>query len=550
LISALIATAAASFLAKTNPGEPDDGYQKTMVFLGDSISEGLLGASPLSERDSYAYYAVVGRRNNYRYIESAVSGDTAYYMYKRLTNDTTVSAERRYWVSQADIIHISILGNDLLGGNIGRTACEARQGDYTNINKMLERGKEYLELSIEKIRELNPNAVILINTLYNPLDYETNLLSESQKSELLALGGGDPSVFRTVGTDLITRLNRIIYEYQVEHPGEIEIIDVYSEFDRIYKANRTDGICLFYGDWLHPSNEGHAVIADLLQKKLEELGLADADDAVARYIRLRVEQLVRLYSGTGLDLKSVIADIKKAATCSEVSEAYFLGVRGITPIYANADPVLPAHAGEVFDTTRKFMLTSLTADRMDLALMLNAKKSGFTFYEDGTFSLKLTPEIAAVDLANYFLEESGGINLETDLGTGNFATGVGVYIENIFPGFSFRDFKKDLKLFASCGIYLNGFDFNSPNVINLVDSMQADASIPSDFRLPYGLSLELKGCYFIERAGDFTEIYLCVGDVSRDGYPFLYATLHTEPDGSCWLETSIEVSKVTLYAAE
>lgn len=546
----LVATAAASFIAQPALEEPDDGYEKTIVYLGDSISEGLLGASPLSERDSYAFFAVIGRRNNYRYVESSVSGDTALNMYRRLTDDTTVSAERRYWVTQADIIHISILGNDLLGGNIGKTACEALQKNYTNINNMLERGKQYLGLTVEKIRELNPDALILISTLYNPLDYETNLLSDSQKSEILALGNGDPSVFRTVGKDLLTRLNNVIYQYQVENPGAYEIIDVYTKFNRIYEESRAEGIRLFYGDWLHPSNEGHAVMADLLQKKLEELGLADADNAVARYKRLRVDQLVRLYTGTGLDLQPIIAQIKRAATCEDVSKAYFHGVRDIMPIYTSANPVLPTHAGEVFATTRKFMLTSLMADKLDLALMINTQKSGFTFNADGTFSLKLVPIDSAIDLANYFLAESGGINLETDLGTGNFATGIGVYIENIFPGFNFRDLKKDLELFTSCGIYLNGLNFESKNVMNLVDSMQASASVPADFRLPYGLSIELKGCYFIEQAGDYTEIYLCMGDVSRDGYSFLYATLHTEPDGKCWVETSIEVLKVTLYAAE
>jgi len=547
LAAALIATAAASFLAKTNPVEPDDGYEKTIVTLGDSISEGLLGASPLSERDSYAFYAVVGRRNNYRYVESSVSGDTAQGMYRRLTNDTTVSAERRYWVSEADIIHISILGNDLLNGDIGRTACQALQGDYSRMNSLLENAKNYLVLTLEKIRELNPDALILISTLYNPLDYETNLLFESQKQEILALGGGDPTVFRTVGADLLTRLNNVIYQCQVENPGYFEILDVYSEFDRIYQANRTDGISLFYGDWLHPSNEGHAVMADLLQKRLEDLGLADKDDAVARYKRLRVDQLVRLYTDTGLDLKSVIVNIKKAKDCNEVSDAYFKGVRGIVPIYKGS---IPTHAGEIFETKRVFKLTNLMADGLDLSFMLNTDKSGFTFYTNGTFSLKLVPETYAIDLINMFLEESGGINLENDLGSGNFATGIGVYIENVFPGFNFRDIKKDLEIVKSCGIYVNGLDYNDQNVINLVDSMAASSTVPGDFKLPYGFSIELKGCYFIEQAGDFTEIYLCVGSVARDGYSFLYATLHTEADGSSWVETSLEVSKVTLYAAE
>ena len=45
-----------------------------IVYLGDSIAEGILGASPLGLRHEYAYANVLGRRNDYQYYNHSVSG--------------------------------------------------------------------------------------------------------------------------------------------------------------------------------------------------------------------------------------------------------------------------------------------------------------------------------------------------------------------------------------------------------------------------------------------------------------------------------------------
>ena len=43
----------------------DKAVEKTeIVYLGDSIAEGILGASPLGLRHEYAYANVLGRRND------------------------------------------------------------------------------------------------------------------------------------------------------------------------------------------------------------------------------------------------------------------------------------------------------------------------------------------------------------------------------------------------------------------------------------------------------------------------------------------------------
>ena len=52
----LVASMAVAFVAC------DDGNDKyTIVYIGDSIAEALIGPSPLGERDNYGYYALVGK---------------------------------------------------------------------------------------------------------------------------------------------------------------------------------------------------------------------------------------------------------------------------------------------------------------------------------------------------------------------------------------------------------------------------------------------------------------------------------------------------------
>ena len=45
-----------------------------IVFLGDSIAEGIAGMRPVSERERDAYYGVLGIRNGYDFKNRAISG--------------------------------------------------------------------------------------------------------------------------------------------------------------------------------------------------------------------------------------------------------------------------------------------------------------------------------------------------------------------------------------------------------------------------------------------------------------------------------------------
>ncbi len=518
-----------------------NNYDKTIVYIGDSLCEALLGSSPLSERDSYGFYAVTGRRNNYRYIDSSVSGDTAKGLYNKITGEDTASQVRQYWLAQADIIYISILGNDFLSGSLSQTMHELIDNDYTRVGAMKANAEHYFALCIERVKQLNPSATIILNTLYNPIDEGTNIITEQEKADLIAYAGGEASALRTEGDKLLQCLNSVIYDYLEEHPAAFEVIDAYTAFEEIYNDSYADGVALFYGDWLHPSNEGHAVIADLLQDKLEALGLAKAKLALSKYKKLRLEQLSRLYSKTEVDIISTKLAILTASSCKEVTKSYFSAVRGTLPIYTPVKVQKPK--GEIFATTQTFSLSSLEADGTDYGSFLDKEQSYFTFRKDGTFSVYLKPLELALAAANLFLSTQGALYLGDGLGPGNFATDIEVYIKNIWPGFDFRELKKDLELISSCGIYVHGLDFDSKEVQQLETSLREDITVPKGFKIPLNLALEIKGYYYIQREGDFTLLQMQVGNVSPLGSPFLYAVLHTEGDSE-WVELFIEVPKV------
>ena len=114
LVIALLACCVAA-LAACNKNE---GERKTeIVYLGDSIAEDILGASPLGLRHEYAYANVIGRRNDYTYYNHSVSGHLTKDLRAILENEDLDYDRARgllLHVSEADIIHISILGNDVL----------------------------------------------------------------------------------------------------------------------------------------------------------------------------------------------------------------------------------------------------------------------------------------------------------------------------------------------------------------------------------------------------------------------------------------------------
>ncbi len=306
--------------------------QLLIVYLGDSIAEALAGPSPLSERERYGYYGMLGIRNNYIYRNRAVSGSRTFDLLAYVKCEDEDAKITQTLLKQADIIHISILGNDLLFADIGELLTTALENDFSGIDALVAIAANAVGETIATLRTYNPNATLIFQNVYNPIHPASMLLVDEIKDKMDA-AGIPVEEYREKGEIILSRLNNVLVDYSTAHPGEIYIADAHKEFNRIFDQSSEKGIKLQCSDGVHPSSYGHAVLADLTQGILEELGLAKKSAALKNYKKLRLEQLERMYSSTTVNIKETKANIRKAKSCSEVTEAYFDATLGVVPKY-------------------------------------------------------------------------------------------------------------------------------------------------------------------------------------------------------------------------
>ena len=207
------------------------------LVLGDSIAEGFGIKNP----DEACYGKIVANTNDYNYKNLGVMGRNSEYLYKYLSeNEEYINS-----VEWADVISVSIGGNDFLLNN---AALLLAQGIiFKNYSKFDKIGEAfYLNFSkcMDRIHELNPDAVILIQTLY------TSWTADYAK---------------TPYTQAAKRINDAIAKYCNEKSENIYIVDTRETFD-----NRTD---LISSDTIHPNAKGNVEIARLVLAKLYEIGL-------------------------------------------------------------------------------------------------------------------------------------------------------------------------------------------------------------------------------------------------------------------------------------
>ena len=209
------------------------------LLLGDSIAFGAGIVNP----DEACYGRIVADTNGYNYKNCAVSGYTSSALLAHMLLPAVSEA-----IEEADIISLSIGGNDFLTSNMVRLGIEA--GAFNNLETFDEIAESFYEnycKIIAKIREINPDAVILAQTLYNPMN---NPLKEIYQA----------------GAD---RLNAVYHRYLKENPKSIVIVDVGKAFEGHpeYIAD----------DCVHPNSIGNEIIAKLVLKTLKELGLGKTD---------------------------------------------------------------------------------------------------------------------------------------------------------------------------------------------------------------------------------------------------------------------------------
>ena len=108
---------------------------------------------------------------------------------------------------------------------------------------------------------------------------------------------------RELAGHLLGYLNGMLDEYNEKNPDNtVYTLDIYKAFDDVTKSDVKDGVVdlsanslgrsLIYQDFTHPSNFGHAVIAEQTQKMLEEMGIASAD-ALEKYKEIKLGKISR-----------------------------------------------------------------------------------------------------------------------------------------------------------------------------------------------------------------------------------------------------------------
>ena len=207
------------------------------VLLGDSIARG----HGLISIKTQSYGAIVSEAEGYNYVNYAVDGHTTQDLYQRL-KDKKVAAD----VSSADIIGVSIGGNNFLHGDIlDMIADSLIKNDFSGMEDIGAEFRESFLTVLGKIKELNPKATLLMQTLYNPA---SGLLKETYQ----------------YAVDII---NDTIKDVLRQQPGAYVIVDVASAF--------AGGTGYIQADTIHPNAAGHYVIAQEYVKVLFELGLGN-----------------------------------------------------------------------------------------------------------------------------------------------------------------------------------------------------------------------------------------------------------------------------------
>lgn len=193
------------------------------LVLGDSIGYG----SGIRNSQDACYGKIVADTNGYEYANHAIPGHTTTNLIARLKEDV-VKAD----VEKADIISISIGGNDFLMSNLYGLMFDAMvKEDYSKFDEIAHSFYKNFSTIIGMIRELNGEAVILMQTLYNP---QSGYLRAPYQQ----------------GAD---RINAAIEKFSKENPGEIIIVDVATALN--------SDMGNFASDAIHPSAKGNEEIA-------------------------------------------------------------------------------------------------------------------------------------------------------------------------------------------------------------------------------------------------------------------------------------------------
>lgn len=220
----------------------DNEEKINYVLLGDSIARGAGVLNP----DEACYGLMVANTNGYNYVNHGIDGYTSTALLQLLDKEDVAKD-----VAEADIISISIGGNDFLTANIiALLFADIFTKDYSKYYEIQEKFYENFCAIIGKIKASNPDALILMQTVYN------------MRHDLL-------KGVNQKGSDL---LNECYRRYLEDNPGAYVLVDVASVLD-----GRRDCLAV---DTIHPNGTGNIEIARLILTALKNEGLGEKIEPV------------------------------------------------------------------------------------------------------------------------------------------------------------------------------------------------------------------------------------------------------------------------------
>lgn len=558
---ALIAMCAVALGAASLVGgcdrDNDARAETELLVLGDSIAEALLGPSPMIYRSEYAYNNVLGRINGFTYRNRAVSGHQTGQMLEYLNKDEDSAYLHLTRIKEADVIFLSILGNDLLQNHFPEYIEDAMQepAEYGRLNARLDESRANFEKIIERIRELNANGKLFVQTVYNPMYPHSRILSDEVREDLKAKfpAKADEYAYYELSKTLVDKLNDIPRKYCEEHPDKYEILDVNREFDRLAKKDGDRDMLrlkrLMNRDGVHPSNYGHATIVALAQAELERLGIADREYALKNYKKLRCGHLDDFYGrkGSKVNAKKLKKRIRKAKSIEEINEIYFDGTDGcearvVKPVFKNKG----RSAKRFLDEERTYRLREMHMFREGQPIVgvlhssflwekgaLDLKRTYVRMTPDGRLELRLTLKKEAIKVINAVI---GGMGKPDELlADPAEIKGFMKYIDAMFYPESLDDIDKMIKrLESDIDLTVEGLDFSVQPLKHLAETIgngeiYGDVRLPDDVAFVLNIEYELREVRSAIDGKKYEAVFLGNSDMRTDPYVMLTLEDAQEP---------------------
>ncbi|MBR6761819.1 MAG: hypothetical protein IKM30_07290 [Oscillospiraceae bacterium] len=266
LLAASLA-AALSVSAMSTAAFSVNAAEDSLLILGDSISAGY----GLSEGE-YGYYDYLGECMDLTVTNMAVSGAQTSHLLELIDESATQDA-----IKDADLIAISIGANDLLTPFRAFLDAKLKEGeDYIDLfyrleaegtlvaqmaqltgylSDFIEAAKVNLSEIETQIRALNPDAPLVMQTIYNPAEFYTTEYNGVDYAETYGM-------LSRYLKNMLSRVNGHMAE--LETVTVADVMAAYEGTGWLYVRIREKDV--------HPTVLGHALIAAVIMDSLEFRG--------------------------------------------------------------------------------------------------------------------------------------------------------------------------------------------------------------------------------------------------------------------------------------